>query len=104
MKTKDKKNCPRLANAIKRACIYAHEQAGWWTAFCPKDLGGIIFSLAYEADKYDVLNELCPGVPNKIATYARSDIRHKHIMTGCTMVFVILVLLVFYVLKHVKPC
>lgn len=104
MKTKEKKNCPRLANAIKRACIYAREHAGWWTAYNSNDLGGLIFAFAYAADKYDVLNALCPGIPNKIVTYARGDIRHKHIMTGHTVLLVILVLLVMYVYQHKEPC
>ena len=104
MKTKEKKNCPRLANAIKKACIYAREQAGWWMAYYSDDLGRLIFRFAYEADKYDVFNALCPGIPNKIVTYARGDIRNKHIITGHTLVLVILVLLVIHLFREKAPC
>ncbi len=41
------------------------------------DLGVCILILAYVADKYDVLNRLCPGKRNKIVTFARGDIRHR---------------------------
>ena len=104
MKTKDKKNCPRLANAIKRACIYARDQYGCWMAYYSDNLGDLIFQIAYAADKYDVLNALCPGVSRSITTYARGDIRHW-CRRGCyTLVMLILVLVVFIVIKQKEPC
>ncbi len=42
------------------------------------DLGVCILILAYGADKYEVLNRLCYGNRNKIVTFARGDIRHRH--------------------------
>jgi len=78
MKQKYKKqNCPRLANAIKRACEYAHGHSGWWYVFRSDDLGRLIFDFAYKADKYDVLNKLTPGAQTSIVTFARGDIRHR---------------------------
>jgi len=78
MKQKYKKqNSPRLANAIRRAYEYAHEHSGWWYAFRSDDLGRLIYDIAYKADKYDVLNRLCPGAQTSIITFARGDIRHR---------------------------
>ncbi len=78
MKQKYKKqNCPRLANAIRRACEYAHSRSGWWYPFHSDYLGMLIYDFAYKADKYDVFNRLCPGVQTSVITFARGDIRHR---------------------------
>lgn len=78
MKQKYKKsNSPRLANAIKKALACARDHSGWWEAFRSDDLGILILGYAYGADKYDVLNALCPGIHGKVITYARGDIRHR---------------------------
>lgn len=71
-----KRNSPRLANAIKRACEYAHACSTWWYAFRSDDLGRLIYEFAYKADKYDVLNALVCVERNKIVTFCRRDIRH----------------------------
>lgn len=98
MKMKGKeRNCPRLANAIKRACAYAHTHVGWWEAFNSDILGDWIIKLAYGADKYDVLNALCPGATVCIITYARGDIRHSHMQCGYIVVFLLLILVVLSV-------
>lgn len=78
-----KKNGKRLANAIKKACAYARDHSGWWCAFRPDDLGRMIIEYAYGADKYDVLNALCPGIQGEVITYARGDIRHRKHRLGC---------------------
>lgn len=106
MKQKNNKpNSPRLANAIKKACAYARDHSGWWTAFHSDDLGILILGYAYGADKYDVLNALCPGIPRKVITYARGDIRHRRTYSSVSpIMLVLLVLLTFFVLKHVLPC
>ena len=73
---KKKRNSQRLANAIKRAIAYANLRYSWWYAYNSDDLGRLIYEIAYKADKYDVLNELCPGKRQSIITFARGDIRH----------------------------
>lgn len=93
MKQKYKKtNSPRLANAIKRACAYAHDHSGWWYSFCADHLGRLIIDYAYGADKYDVLNALCPGIHGKVITYARGDIRHRkrHVSIDCEILMLVL--------------
>ena len=84
MKQKYKKsNSPRLANAIKKALAYARDPSGWWEAFRSDDLGILILGYAYGADKYDVLNALCPGIHGNVVTYARGDIRHRKHRLSC---------------------
>jgi hypothetical protein len=74
MKQKFKKeNSPRLKNAIKRAFAYSGQL--WY--FPINMLGELILYYAYGADKYDVLNALCPGIRGKVITFIRGDIRHK---------------------------
>ena len=73
----NKQNSPRLANAIRRACEYARGHSGWWYVFRSDDMGRLIYDFAYKADKYDVLNRLCPGVQTSVITFARGDIRHR---------------------------
>lgn len=80
MKQKNKPNSPRLTNAIKKACAYARDHSGYWCVF---DLGRMIIEYAYGADKYDVLNALCPGIQGEVITYARGDIRHRKHRLGC---------------------
>ena len=99
MKLKYKKqNSPRLANAIKKACEYAHGNSGWWYAFLSDDLGRLIYDFAYKADKYDVLNRLCPGVQTSIITFARGDIRHRKRIDLAEMLAMIAVAIVAVIL------
>lgn len=93
-----KQNCPRLANAIKRACEYAHGHSGWWYAFRSDDLGRLIYDFAYKADKYDVLNRLCPGAQTSIVTFARGDIRHRSRISLAELLAMIAVAIVAVIL------
>lgn len=93
-----KQNCPRLANAIRRACEYAHGHSGWWYAFRSDDLGRLIYDFAYKADKYDVLNKLCPGAQTSIVTFARGDIRHRKRIDLAEMLAMIAVAIVAVIL------
>lgn len=83
MKQKNKPNSPRLTNAIKKACTYARDHSGLWCAFRSDYLGRMIIEYAYGADKYDVLNALCPGIQGEVITYARGDIRYRKHRLGC---------------------
>jgi hypothetical protein len=84
MKQKYKKsNSPMLANAIKKALSYANAHSGFCNCFGADCLGRLIIDFAYGADKYDVLNALCPGIHGKVVTYARGDIRHRKHRLGC---------------------
>lgn len=95
-----KRHTPRLANAIKKALAYANEHSGWWYAYPSDNLGRLIIEYAYGADRYDVLNSLCPGIHGKVVTYARGDIRHrrKHCrIDGMTIKMIVLLLVVVFV-------
>lgn len=100
-----KQNCPRLANAIKRACEYAHGHSGWWYAFRSDDLGRLIYDFAYKADRYDVLNKLCPGAQTRIVTFARGDIRHRrHISKlACLIILAVALVLVLVTAQVIEP-
>lgn len=99
MKQKYKKqNCPRLANAIKRAYEYAYGNSGWWYAFRSDDLGRLIYDFAYKADKYDVLNKLTPGAQTSIVTFARGDIRHRSRISLAELLAMIAVVIVAVIL------
>lgn len=97
---KQKRHTPRLANAIKKALAYANEHSGWWYAYPSDNLGRLIIEYAYGADRYHVLNSLCPGIHGKVVTYARGDIRHrrKHCrIDGMTIKMIVLLLVVIFV-------
>ena len=99
MKQKYKnQNSPRLANAIKRACEYANGLSGWWYAFRSDDFGRLIYDFAYKADKYDVLNRLCPGVQTSVITFARGDIRHRSRISLAELLAMIAVVIVAVIL------
>ena len=97
MKLKYKKqNSPRLANAIRRACEYAHANSGWWHCFRADDLGAMIYQIAYKADKYDVLNRLCPGIQRTVVTFARGDIRHRKQHVGLLELLLLLLTAILF--------
>lgn len=99
MKQRNKKqNSPRLANAIRRACEYAHRNSGRWYAFRSDDLGRLVYDFAYKADKYDVLNRLCPGVQTSVITFARGDIRHRSRISLADLLAMIAVAIVAVIL------
>lgn len=94
----NKQNSPRLANAIRRACEYAHGNSRWWYAFRSDDLGRLIYDFAYKADKYDVQNRLCPGAQTSIVTFARGDIRHRSRISLAELLAMIAVAIVAVIL------
>ena len=103
----EKKNCPRLTNAIKRVVSGAHEQYGgyWGYPFRPYCFGMSVFEIAYKADKYDVLNALLPGSRHEVVSYARGDIRHRRRYENYSMLlFLLIVLLIIFLVKGVGPC
>lgn len=74
MKQKYRKpNCPRIQTAITKVLT---SNVGCWYQDA-RYIGEWIREIAYGADKYDVLNALCPGAQNKVITFARGDIRHR---------------------------
>lgn len=78
MKQKNKKHySPRLVNAVKQVSAYARDYRSYWYVFSIVDFYMMMYRLKFKADKYDVLNALCPGTQNKIITFARGDIRHR---------------------------
>ena len=93
-----KRNSPRLANAIRRAIEYAHACSSWWYAYRSDDLGRLIYDFAYKADKYDVLNRLCPGVQTSVITFARGDIRHRSRISLAELLAMIAVAIVAVIL------
>lgn len=92
-----KQNSPRLANAIKRACEYAHGNSCWY-AFRSDDLGRLIYEIAYKADRYDVMNRLCPGAQTSVVTFARGDIRHRSRISLAELLAMIAVAIVTVIL------
>ena len=81
MKLKYKKqNSPRMQSAINRTF---HSWIGYCIWSDVRGLGMLALDLAYGADKYDVLNALCPGIQGEVITYARGDIRHRKHRFGC---------------------
>lgn len=74
MKQKYKKqNSPRMQNAITK--LLTSNVGSWYMD--ARYIGMWIMELAYGADKYDVLNGLCPGAQTSVITFARGDIRHR---------------------------
>ena len=101
MKIKYKaKNCPRLQNAIKRAIHIVHELCVWWLCDCklPDTFGELIFNIAYEADKYDVLNKLAEWCRRYARAFIRADIRLERptrLHTIGTLIIIFIFILTF---------
>ena len=80
-----KQNSPRMQSAINRVLTHVYSvtisHCGRYrivyNPYSSMDIGLSILMLAYGADKYDVLNRLCPGAQTSIVTFARGDIRHR---------------------------
>ena len=87
MKQKYKKqNSPRMQSVINRVLTHVYSvltisHCGRYrivyNPYSSMDIGLSILMLAYGADKYDVLNRLCPGAQTSVITFARGDIRHR---------------------------
>ena len=96
MKQKYKKqNSPRMQSAINRTF---HSFIGWWIWADVRGLGMFALDLAYGADKYDVLNRLCPGVQTSVITFARGDIRHRSRISLAELLAMIAVAIVAVIL------
>ena len=104
MKQKYKKeNSPRMQSAINRT--FNTWQGGWRIRSDVRGLGMWCLALAYGADKYDVLNALCPGVQRKVITFARGDIRHrKSVLELFAMLLTIVIALAILSLRLAVPC
>lgn len=90
-----KQNCPRMQSAINRTFHYS---IGGWIWADVRGLGMLALDLAYGADKYDVLNRLCPGAQTSIVTFARGDIRHRKRIALAEMLAMIVVAIVAVIL------
>lgn len=105
MKQKNNKpNSPRLANAIKKACAYARDHSGRYSSFGAYELGMLIFEFAYKADKYDVLNDVCPGVQREVVTYIRGDIRHRKRYWRELLLLFAVIIFSLIILANMSPC
>ena len=91
-----KQNSPRMQSAINRTF---HSWIGnWWIWSDVRGLGMLALDLAYGADKYDVLNRLCPGAQTSIVTFARGDIRHRSRISLAELLAMIAVAIVAVIL------
>lgn len=114
MKQKYKKrNSPRIQSAINRVLTTVYRVLDvayvgrYRIVFYPYSSGSLgvsILMIAYGADKYDVLNRLCPGAQRAVVTFARGDIRHKknHLKKFLELLLLLLAALLF--LKLNDPC
>lgn len=95
MKQKYKKqNCPRVQTAITTVMT---SNVGCWYQDA-RYIGMWIMSLAFGADKYDVLNKLVnPDIHTKIVTYCRGDIRHRTQMSDIISFLILMELLLLWV-------
>ena len=89
-----KQNSPRMQNAITKVLT---SNVGSW-CMDARYIGMWIMELAYGADKYDVLNGLCPGAQTSIVTFARGDIRHRKRIDLAELLAMIVVAIVAVIL------
>ena len=87
-----KRNSPRMQSAINRT--FHSYVRDWFYRSDVRVLGEMCMALAYGADKYDVLNALCPGSRPAIVTFARGDIRHRSGRVHGQFVAIMLALLI----------
>lgn len=101
-----KKNCPRIARAIREAVLIVGRRSGWFgNYYYHSDIGRMVYELGLKADKYDVLNALCVGAENKVVTFARGDIRHRrHISElACLIILAVAFVLVIATAQVFEP-
>ena len=73
-----KHNSPRLAVAIREACIIMYQRGSWWGCRTfHVDLAVLIYQIGLRADKYDVLCRVLAGHRQARPVFIRGDIRHK---------------------------
>lgn len=116
MKQKYKKeNSPRIKSAINKLCkrcisyievyVSRYQIKIVSVPYSSQRFGEMLLILAYGADKYDVLNALCPGVQRKVITFARGDIRHrKSVLELFAMLLTIVIALAILSLRLAEPC
>lgn len=93
-----KKNCPRIARAIREAVLIVDHWSGWFGNYnYHSDVGRMVYELGLKADKYDVLNALCVGAENKVVTFARGDIRHRRHISKLACLIILAVALVLFI-------
>lgn len=93
-----KKNCPRIARAIREAVLIVGRRSYWFgNNYYHSDVGRMVYELGLKADKYDVLNALCPGIQGEVITYARGDIRRRKHRLGCDSIAIYITLLLLVV-------
>lgn len=102
-----KQNSPRMQSAINRVLTHVYSVLTIsrferyrivYYPFSSSDIGVSILMLAYGADKYDVLNKLCPGAQTSIVTFARGDIRHRSRISLAELLAMIAVAIVAVIL------
>lgn len=114
MKQKYKKrNSPRIQSAINRVLTMVYRVLDvayggrYRIVFYPyssSSLGVSILMIAYGADKYDVLNSICPGAQRSVVTFARGDIRHKNNHLKKFVELLLLLLTALLLLELKEPC
>lgn len=101
-----KKNCLRIARAIREAVLIVGRRSGWFgNYYFHSDVGRMVYELGLKADKYDVLNALCVGAENKVVTFARGDIRHRrHISElACLIILAVVLVLIIAIAQVFEP-
>lgn len=93
-----KKNCPRIARAIREAVLIVGRRSGWFgNYYYHSDVGRMVFELGLKADKFDVLNKLSLGFKPDVVTYIRGDIRHRK--RHCPNLTIIAVLFILCIIQ-----
>lgn len=107
-----KQNSPRMQSAINRVLtsVYSVLTFSYYRrcriVFYPyssRNIGVSILILAYGADKYDVLNKLITGERNKIVTFARGDIRHKHDRMKILLLMFLAIIVLLAFINYCEP-
>ena len=107
-----KQNSPRMQSAINRVLTHVYSvltisRFGRYRIvyylYSSSDIGVSILMLAYGADKYDVLNKLSTGHLNKIITFARGDIRHRHDRMKILLLMVLAIIVLLALIDCCEP-
>ena len=91
-----------MANAIKQVIHYLHERhGGWWhfgSSECrPDNFGRLVFAIAYQADKYDILNAIAIGKRHTMMSFIRGDIRKEKATSKATSMAIILLIIILFI-------
>ena len=99
-----KQNSPRRDNAIRQAYNILADSSGWFgRSHFSDDLGELIWSLKFKADKYDVINALvlAPGNNFKPMEFIRADIRPHRRIFGITDLLILVMLIVALLMEWI---